>query len=38
LPVADAVHERGFFVGNSHAFGPDHGELLIRSLLEFHNG
>lgn len=38
LPVADAVHERGFFVGNSHAFGPDHGALLIRALQEFHNG
>mgnify|MGYP002639712565 CR=1 FL=1 len=38
LPVADAVHERGFFVGNSHAFGPGHGELLVRSLQEFHHG
>lgn len=28
LPVADAVHERGFFVGNSHAFGPNHGDRL----------
>lgn len=28
LPVADAVHERGLFVGNSHAFGPGHGALL----------
>ena len=25
LPVADAVHERGLFVGQSHAFGPAHG-------------
>jgi len=32
LPVADAVHERGLFVGNSHAFGEDHG-LLLRSVL-----
>ncbi len=38
LPVADAVHERGFFVGNSHAFGPDHGQLLVRALQEFHHG
>lgn len=38
LPVADTVHERGFFVGNSHAFGPAHGELLVRSLQEFHHG
>jgi CDP-6-deoxy-D-xylo-4-hexulose-3-dehydrase len=28
LPVADAVHTRGFFVGNSHAFGPAHGARL----------
>lgn len=28
LGVADAVHERGFFVGNSHAFGPEHGRRL----------
>ena len=27
-PVADAIHERGFFVGQSHAFGDGHGELL----------
>ncbi len=38
MPVADAVHERGFFVGNSHAFGKAHGELLVRSLQEFHDG
>jgi CDP-6-deoxy-D-xylo-4-hexulose-3-dehydrase len=38
MPVADAVHERGFFVGNSHAFGPAHGELLVRTLQEFHDG
>jgi CDP-6-deoxy-D-xylo-4-hexulose-3-dehydrase len=38
MPVADAVHERGLFVGNSHAFGPAHGELLLRSLQEFHDG
>lgn len=35
LPVADAVHERGFFVGNSHAFGPGHGALLQDALEEF---
>lgn len=34
LPVADAVHERGFFVGNSHAFGPAHATLLARTLAE----
>jgi CDP-4-dehydro-6-deoxyglucose reductase, E1 len=33
LPVADAVHERGLFVGQSHAFGADHGTLLARTLL-----
>lgn len=32
LPVADAVHERGFFVGNSHAFGAGHGERLAAAL------
>ncbi len=32
LPVADAVHTRGFFVGNSHAFGPAHGEHLAAAL------
>lgn len=30
LPVADRVHTQGVFVGNSHAFGPAHGELLER--------
>ncbi|MCB9792271.1 MAG: DegT/DnrJ/EryC1/StrS family aminotransferase [Alphaproteobacteria bacterium] len=38
LPVADAVHERGFFVGNSHAFGAGHGALLQDALEEFFNG
>jgi CDP-6-deoxy-D-xylo-4-hexulose-3-dehydrase len=33
LPVADAVHDRGLFVGQSHAFGPAHGELLARTLV-----
>ncbi len=37
LPVADAIHDRGFFVGNSHAFGSAHGDLLIDTLEEFHN-
>lgn len=32
LPVADAVHTRGFFVGNSHAFGAAHGERLAAAL------
>lgn len=31
-PVADAVHERGLFVGNSHAFGDAHGALLADAL------
>ncbi len=35
LPVADAVHERGFFVGNSHAFGPEHGERLAAAIAEW---
>ncbi len=29
-PVADAVHARGIFVGNSHAFGPAHFERLAQ--------
>ena len=32
LPVADAVHTRGFFVGNSHAFGAAHGARLAAAL------
>ncbi|MDP2317694.1 MAG: DegT/DnrJ/EryC1/StrS family aminotransferase [Pseudomonadota bacterium] len=32
LTVADAVHTNGFFVGNSHAFGPDHGARLADAL------
>jgi len=34
LPVADAVHSRGLFVGQSHAFDERHGDLLARSLVE----
>jgi len=34
LSHADAVHERGFFVGNSHAFGPAHGLRLLEALEE----
>lgn len=34
LPVADAVHERGFFVGQSHAFTEAHGALLADALAE----
>jgi hypothetical protein len=34
LDVADAVHERGLFVGQSPAFGPGHGALLARALAE----
>lgn len=29
LTVSDRVHERGFFVGNSHAFGSEHGRSLV---------
>ena len=32
LPVADRVHTNGLFVGNSHAFGTAHGDLLERVL------
>ncbi len=34
LDVADAVHERGLFVGNSHAFGEAHGRLLRDALAD----
>ena len=37
LPVADAIHERGFFVGNSHAFDVRHGQMLLDALTEFHH-
>lgn len=32
LTVSDAVHTRGFFVGNSHAFGPAQGAVLVDAL------
>jgi CDP-6-deoxy-D-xylo-4-hexulose-3-dehydrase len=32
-PVADGVHERGFFVGQSHAFDETHLERLIDALV-----
>ena len=32
LTVSDAVHERGFFVGNSHAFGDAQGQVLVDGL------
>ncbi len=35
LPVADAVHSRGLFVGNSHAFTSIHGERLARALADW---
>ena len=35
LPVADAIHERGIFVGNSHAFHEGHADLLEKALEEF---
>jgi CDP-6-deoxy-D-xylo-4-hexulose-3-dehydrase len=31
-PVADAVHERGFFVGQSHAFDDNHMDCLLEGL------
>lgn len=34
LHVATAVQERGFFVGQSHAFTRAHGELLCHALKE----
>jgi len=33
LPVAEAIHERGIFVGQSHAFDHRHGELLRDALV-----
>ena len=33
-PVADAIHDRGFFVGQSHAFGDEQGNLLVDSLQD----
>jgi len=38
LPVADAVHERGFFVGQSHAFGDTQLALLCEALQETFRG
>lgn len=38
LPVADRVHTQGFFVGNSHAFGPAHGERLAVAIQSWRNG
>jgi CDP-6-deoxy-D-xylo-4-hexulose-3-dehydrase len=34
LPVADMIHDRGFFVGQSHAFGEGHGALLAGALRD----
>ncbi len=31
-PNADAIHQRGFFVGQSHAFGEQQGALLVERL------
>ena len=31
-PNADAIHQRGFFVGQSHAFGEEQGALLVDRL------
>ncbi len=38
LPVADAVHERGFFVGQSHGFGPAQLRLLVDALRDTFRG
>ncbi len=32
LPVADAVHERGLFVGQGHTFGAEQRDLLCAAL------
>ncbi|MBM76006.1 MAG: DegT/DnrJ/EryC1/StrS aminotransferase [Proteobacteria bacterium] len=34
-PNADAIHQRGFFVGQSHAFGEKQGTFLVERL-KFH--
>lgn len=34
LPVADAVHERGLFVGQGHTFGSEQRDLLCSTLRE----
>ena len=34
LPVADAIHDRGLFVGQSHAFDDRHGTLLLDALRD----
>ena len=34
LPVADAVHDRGLFVGQGHTFGPAQRDLLCAALSE----
>ena len=38
LKVADAIHERGIFVGNSHAFHEGHADLLEKAVKEFFDG
>jgi CDP-6-deoxy-D-xylo-4-hexulose-3-dehydrase len=38
LVVADAVHTRGLFTGNSHAFHEGHGALLVRALEDWNHG
>lgn len=38
LDMADRIHTHGLFVGNSHAFGQGHGELLRDALEEALNG
>ena len=34
LPVADNVQKRGLFVGQSHGFSVEHGQLLLEALEE----
>lgn len=38
LPVAQAVQERGIFVGQSQSFGVQHGEFLLRALEDIFAG
>lgn len=35
LPVAEGLHERGFFFGNHHRMGSDHVEYIVDTVDEF---
>lgn len=35
LPVADGLHERGFFFGNHHRMGDDHVDHIVSVVEEF---